>query len=67
MKAILLASLVGLIAAPALAASPFDGTWVVSLGTVQPVSEVGKIAREQRVWNQLDLFTQLGIIPASAA
>jgi len=36
MKTLLLASLVGLIAAPALAASPFDGTWVVSLGTVQP-------------------------------
>jgi predicted ester cyclase len=29
--------------------------------------ENGKIVREQTVWNQLDLFTQLGIIPASTA
>jgi predicted ester cyclase len=27
----------------------------------------GKIVREQTVWNQLDLFTQLGLIPNSNA
>lgn len=36
MKVFLLASLAGLIAGPAFAASPFDGTWIVNLGTVQP-------------------------------
>ena len=36
MKTVLLASLAALIAGPAFAASPFDGTWVVNLGTVQP-------------------------------
>jgi hypothetical protein len=35
MKALLLVSL-AVIAGPALAASPFDGTWIVNLGAVQP-------------------------------
>lgn len=36
MKAILLAALVAVVSAPVLAASPFDGTWKISLGTAQP-------------------------------
>ena len=36
MKAILLAALVAATPAPVLAASPFDGTWKINLGAVQP-------------------------------
>jgi len=35
-KAILLAALVAMLSVPALAASPFDGTWTINVGTVQP-------------------------------
>jgi hypothetical protein len=36
MKAILLAALVVVVSAPALAASPFDGTWKINVGAVAP-------------------------------
>jgi hypothetical protein len=35
-KAILLAALFVIASAPVLAASPFDGTWIINVGTVQP-------------------------------
>jgi hypothetical protein len=39
MKAVLLASLVGLIAQPALAASAFDGTWKIDVANLAPPSK----------------------------
>jgi len=39
MKVVLLASLLGIIAGPALAASPFDGTWKIDVGKVTPPSK----------------------------
>jgi predicted ester cyclase len=62
------------------AAGTFDGPLHSPAGVIAPngrtgsvrivlIAEVrdGRLVREQTVWNQLDLFQQLGIIPGRAA
>lgn len=62
------------------AGGTFDGPLATPAGVVPPngrsgkvrivlIAQVrdGKVVREQTVWNQLDLFQQIGLIPGGAA
>lgn len=64
----------------ATASGTFDGPLASPQGTIPPngkkgsvrivlLAEVenGRLVREQTVWNQLDLFQQLGILPGPSA